>query len=47
MFIETNDQVNSYKTKITELKTELLESNVTDFFFFFNDSNLIVYIFNF
>ncbi len=28
MFIETNDQVNGLKTKIIEMETELLKSNV-------------------
>ena len=33
MFIETNDQVNGFKTKIIEMETELLEANVNQFFF--------------
>ncbi len=32
MFTETNDQINGYKMKIIEMKTELLESNVTEIF---------------
>ncbi len=28
MFTETNDQVNGFKTKIIEMETELLKSNV-------------------
>ncbi len=28
MFIETNDQINGFKTKIAEMETELLKSNV-------------------
>jgi hypothetical protein len=32
MFTETNDQVNGYKMKIIDIKTELLEANVTEIF---------------
>ncbi len=41
MLTETNDQVNGFKTKIAEMETELLKSNVNQLFFY--DGYLFVF----